>query len=79
MMDRMKKSSFISKLGSADEVAAALAKMSGENVTAHAISNWPIRGIPRYLRPYAVRLAEQKGVALPKELRRFASSNQVPA
>lgn len=75
----MANTSFILKLGSAEEVAAALAKMSGENVTAHAMSNWGIRGIPRYLRPFAARLAEQKGVSLPKELRRFATPSQVSA
>lgn len=64
---------FIAKLGDAESVASALSELSGEPVTAHAMSNWNLRGIPRYLRPFAARLAEQKGVPLPKDLRRYAS------
>lgn len=75
-MRDMSHASFLSKLGTVEEVASQLAKLSGEPVTAHAMSNWGVRGIPRYLRVFAVRLAEQNGVSIPKDLKRYAS---VPA
>jgi len=73
----MKHDTFIAKLGNPEEVAATLARISGENVTRHAMRNWGERTIPKYIRPFVVRLAEQRGVSIPKDLKRYAS--QVPA
>lgn len=75
----MSHGTFLSKLGEPDAVASELSDLSGEPVTPHAMSNWNIRGIPRYLRPFAARLAEQRGVPLPKDLKRYASSTSLGA
>lgn len=69
----MKNGKFLLRLGDPESVAVELASLSGEPVTRHAMRNWDVRGIPRYLRPFAARLAEQKGVPLPKELKRYAT------
>lgn len=63
---------FLSRLGEPNEVATNLADLSGEPVTAHAMSNWGKRGIPRYLRAFVAKLAKKKKIRdVPPEIARF--------
>ncbi len=71
-MPGMSYTAFISRLGRPEVVADDLKELSGEPVTAHAMSNWGKRGIPRYLRPFVAKLAKKKRIKeVPPEIARF--------
>lgn len=61
---------FISSLGKFPEVAARLSEMSGRKLRPQAIHQWPREGkVPGYWQPFLVRLAKEKGVDVPDELK----------
>lgn len=70
----MNHAQFIEDLGNGTQIAAWLESATGNRVEREAIYKWRANGVPLKWRPHLVRMAAEKGVALPENFMAWADA-----